>query len=186
MLPMLLASMQPSLPDGGSNVIVEIAGHFGIKPYLLLAQIVNFIIVACILAFFVVKPIQAKLDERSKLIDEGLKRSEESQKTLAAAKTQKDEIIAEAQREVQGLIERYQKEVQEFESRKRLEAQKEAAQLLEKARKDLEIQHEQQIVKAQEHLAQLVVALSEKSLGDTLTEEQKERFSQNTMEALKK
>jgi len=186
MLPMLLASIQTSLPDGGNNAILEIAGNFGIKPQLLLAQIVNFIIVALILTFFVIKPIQAKLDERNKLISDGLKRAEESQKTLESAQTQKEEIVAQARSSVQALMERSQKEVQDYSLKKRQEAESEAAVLLEKAKKELEFQQEQQIEKSQRRLAELVVQLAEKSLGEDLTEEQKKRFSERMLESLKK
>ena len=186
MIVALLALIDPAQSGAGNNAILQIAGQFGIKPQLLMAQIVNFIIVACILTFFVVKPIQSKLDERSKLISDGLKRAEESEKTLAAAKAEKEAIIGEARATVQSLIERSQKEMQEFEGKKRQEAQKESVAMLEKARRDLAMDHEQQIARAQKELATLVITLAERSLEENLTHEQKNRFAEKTAEALKK
>lgn len=176
-------SIHVSSPEG-ANAILQIAGQFGIKPHLLLAQIVNFAIVACILYFFVIKPIEKTLDERAKAIDEGLKRAEESEKTLQDAKTQREEIITGARREVQNLVERTQKEMMEFESQKRVAAERESAELLEKAKRDLKQEHEQQIAKAQKELAAIVVQLAEKSLEETLTPEQKQRFADKVTTSL--
>jgi F-type H+-transporting ATPase subunit b len=182
----LLAVVDPAAANPeGANAIMQIAGQFGIKPYLLLAQMVNFGIVAAILWFFVIKPIQKTLDERAGVIDEGLKRAEESQKTLAAAKAQKEEIINAARKEVQVMIEKAQKDLQEYSSSTRTEAQREAAELLEKARRDLIAENAQQISKAQQELAAIVVSLAEKSLEENLTEDQKQRFSKRVAETLK-
>ncbi len=167
-----------------ANQIVQMAGEFGIKPWLLLAQIVNFALVAAILYFLVLKPIEKKLDERAKLIDEGLRRSEESQQILDAARAQEQKIVGEARHQAQGLVERAQKEIEEFVSAKRTEAAREATELLEKTTRSLANEQQIQIAKAQRQIAQMVVSLAEKSLEETLTEEQKARFAERVAQGM--
>ena len=186
MINLLLAAIEPVVTTAtaaapaaaeGSNQIIEIAHQFGIKPYLLLAQIINFALVAAILYFFVIKPIQSKLDERAKLIDDGLKRSEETNQILAAANAQREQIITGARREAQALVEKAQKEIAAYEAIKRTEAQQEALELEQASIRSLALEQERQIAKAQHEITNLVVSLSEKSLEETLTPDQRSRFA---------
>ena len=58
-------------PGEGGGVISELAGNFGISWPTLVAQMVNFCIVALVLYKFAVKPIAATLDERQQKIADG-------------------------------------------------------------------------------------------------------------------
>lgn len=169
-----------------ANQIVKIGQAFGVKPWLLLAQVSNFGLVASLLYFFVIKPIQGQLDARAKLIDEGLKRSEESAKILAEANAQKDSIITGARREAQSLTERTQKEMQAFEAARRQQAQQEAAQIAETAARNLQLAERQQLEASERKLAEIVVTLAEKSLAEDLTADQKSRFAARVGGALGK
>jgi F-type H+-transporting ATPase subunit b len=162
----------------GSNQIVEISQAFGIKPWILLAQVINFSIVAAILYFFVIKPIQSKLDERAKLIDEGLKRSEETQALLKAAHDEKEIILQQARKEAKTMTENAQKEISAFQEAKRAEVQKQTADMLAAAEVRQQEEYRSQMKKAQNELADVVVKLAEKSLEENLTGDQKLRFNQ--------
>lgn len=187
MLTALLAALEPAAASAPSaNQIVQISEAFGVKPWLLLAQIINFGLVAAILYFFVIKPIQGKLDERARLIDEGLKRAEESAKVLADAQAEKDAVLTDARRQAQSLVERSHKEMQGFEAKSREEAQREAQQILEAAQKRIALEQQQQFQKAERDIAGLVVQLAEKSLEENLTPEQKTRFAERVATSLKK
>lgn len=184
MLTGLLAAIEAT-PPASANQIVQIAGTFGVKPWLLLAQIINFGLVASILYFFVIRPIQGKLDERAKLIDEGLKRSEESAKVLAAAQEEKAQLLTDARRQAQQIVEQTSKDMQAFEAKSREEAQREAQQILEAAQKRIVLEQQQQFQKAQTQIAGLVVTLAEKSLEETLTPDQKTRFAERVAASIK-
>lgn len=181
----LLASIEPAAAAPSANQIVQIAGAFGVKPWLLLAQVINFGLVASVLYFFVIRPIQGQLDARAKLIDEGLKRSEESAKILAQAQDEKAQMITDARRQAQQIVEKTSKEMQQFEAKTREEAQREAQQILEAAQKRIQLEQEQQFQKAQTQIAGLVVSLAEKSLEETLTPDQKTRFAERVSAAIK-
>ena len=182
----LLASVEPGATVESANQIVQIGQAFGVKPWLLLAQIINFCLVASILYFFVIRPIQGKLDERARLIDEGLKRAEDSARILADANAQKENLLTQARRDAQSLVEKTQKEMQAWEATRRQQAQQEAAQIAETAAKNLQLEQRQQLERAQNDIANMVVALAEKSLEETLTPEQKAKFAARVGGALQK
>ena len=71
----LVLAQMSSMPKGTPwkwGVISELAGNFGISCWTLIAQMVNFCIVALVLYKFAVKPIAATLDERQQKIADGL------------------------------------------------------------------------------------------------------------------
>jgi len=171
-------------PVETANQIVQIGQAFGVKPWLLLAQMINFCLVAGVLYFFVIKPIQGQLDVRAKLIDEGLKRSEESARVLAAAEAQKAEMIASARREAQAMVEKTQKEMQTWEASRRTQAQQEAALIAETAARNLSLDQRQQVERAERELTSLVVTVAEKALEESLTAEQKTKFAQRMNERM--
>src|SRR5690242_6848195 len=65
--------------------ITKITQDFGLRVPLLLAQILNFLIVAFLLWRFAFKPVLAALQARQQKIESGLKYSEEMEAKLAAA-----------------------------------------------------------------------------------------------------
>lgn len=100
-----------------------ILGTFGIQPGLFVAQLINFSIVVFVLTKWVFKPLLKTMDERKKTIDDGLKRSEESEKTLVEAQKTKEEIVHGAHAEAQEIV-NDARDRGEMEKQKRIEASK--------------------------------------------------------------
>ena len=174
---LFLASIEVATTGEGSNQLVQIAQAFGVKPYLLLAQMINFALVAWILHSLVLKPIQKQLDARAQKIDEGLKQSELARQTLAQAQQERDALILEARKHAQQIVDQSQKEITAYEVKRRLDAEHEAVALREQTLRTLALEQEQAIKKAQDDIAQVVINLAQKGLAEELTPEQKERFA---------
>jgi F-type H+-transporting ATPase subunit b len=182
----LLASIIPTTIGEGSNQIMILAGQFGIKPHLLLAQIVNFCLVAWILYVLVLRPVRKSLDSRARTIDEGLRKSEEAVQTLKKAHGEADDLLAEAQKKAAEIIGISQKQAAELEAKSRAITQKESAELLQKARQDAKAEYAASLAASKEGLAKVVVELSEKALGEELTPDQRTRFAQKAAETFNK
>jgi len=78
---------------------MEALGNLGINLSYLVVQILNFFIVMLIMSFWAYKPILKVLDERSNKIAKSLEDARKSEESLAAAQSEADKIISEAQAE---------------------------------------------------------------------------------------
>ena len=101
-----------------------ILGTFGIKPSLFIAQLINFAIVVFVLKKWVFTPLLKTIDERRKVIDEGLKHSEEAEKIHAQAKEDEQTILRDARVQGQEIVDQM-KEQGEKEKQMRIIASNE-------------------------------------------------------------
>jgi F-type H+-transporting ATPase subunit b len=76
--------------------LAKITHDFGISVPFILAQVLNFLIVAFILWKFAFKPVMVTLDERQQKIASGLKYADEMQAKLAATQQETAAIIKTA------------------------------------------------------------------------------------------
>ena len=83
---------------------MEILNQFGIKPILLAAQVVNFLILLFILKKFLYKPILKVLEERKKKIAESLQNAEEIEKRLNEVTDREAESLLKSAREGEKII----------------------------------------------------------------------------------
>ena len=75
---------------------MEIVKEFGLNPYLLAAQIVNFLIILYILKKLLYKSVLDMLKKRSDSIKEGIKQAEEGRLTLEKALEEEKKILSDA------------------------------------------------------------------------------------------
>ncbi len=75
---------------------MDILNEFGIKPILLAAQVVNFLILLYILKRFLYKPILKVLNERKNKIADSLKNAEEIERKLVEISEEEQKRIAKA------------------------------------------------------------------------------------------
>jgi F-type H+-transporting ATPase subunit b len=180
----LLATVDPVTLGEGSNQIMVLANQFGIKPHLLLAQIVNFCLVAWIFYALVLRPIRNSLDKRAMTIDEGLRRAEDAKQTLTKAHKDAEELVNAAQRQASDIVEASRKAAADYEAREHAAVTAERGELLEKARADAQTEYRDSLRQNRDALANMVVQLSEKALGEELTPEQRTRFAERAAEKL--
>lgn len=75
------------------NKLTMITKKFGVSMPTLVAQMVNFCLVAVALYFLAVKPVAATLDERQQKISDGLQYAEEMKTQLAEAERERAEKV---------------------------------------------------------------------------------------------
>ena len=84
--------------------------QLGIEPKLLLAQIVNFLIIAFVLTKLLYKPILAMLEKRKKEIAQGLELTEKMRLAEEKYKEKEEKLLSEARREARTIVEAAEKE----------------------------------------------------------------------------
>lgn len=108
--------------------------EFGIKPVLLLAQVVNFFILLFLLNKFLFKPILKVLEERKEKIAESLANSEKIKLELERIEEEHDKKLAAAAKEYKKIIE---------------EATVSAGQIIEEAHFKAQVDIDKMIIKAE-------------------------------------
>ena len=175
--PLLFLAQVVAEPAGSTNPVVQISRDFGLRPNLLLAQIVNFTIVAFLLWKFAFKPVMATITERQQKIDSGLTYAEEMKAKLEAAQQASSAQLREAALAGQKIVADAQKAAKEITDRQQQEAVEKANGLITKAQAAIELEKNKMLAEARTEIARLVVATTQRVLAKELTDADRSRYN---------
>ncbi|MEM6282092.1 MAG: F0F1 ATP synthase subunit B [Chloroflexota bacterium] len=144
------------------------AGALGINAGFLLAQTVNFLIVAVALYFLMVGPMGNMLDERKNTIEKGLQDAQEAANARRNAEADAEKIRTEARAEVQKTIEEGRQRGEELAASIRSEAQEEAEKIRSDAREAAAVEKEAELAGLRSQVATISVALANRLIGEAL------------------
>jgi len=111
------------------------------KPGAFISQLISFIIVLVLLGKFVIPRILQTLDKRQAVIREGIENAEKARQDLAAATARSEQLITDASRQAQVIIDRATKNAEQI-----------ARQIEEEARVRAEQINQQQIARIQQEV----------------------------------
>lgn len=159
----------------------ELVQQFGINGFLLIAQIVNFLIVLYLLKRFAFGPILKLLEDRKNTISESQKNAEETEKLLAKTEEREKEVLKNAQSQAQEIIEDAKKQAILLQQQSEETTKARIEKMLEDAQKKIQ----EQTSLAEKQLASQVTHLSVELLEKTLkgffgAKEQKEVIEKAT------
>ncbi|HEY9155510.1 MAG TPA: F0F1 ATP synthase subunit B [Opitutaceae bacterium] len=163
---------------GLSETVTKIAGDFGVTVPAVLAQVVNFSIVAAILWFAAFKPVMASIQERQEKIQAGLKYAEDMKAQLAAAQQESAVVIKNAHAEASRLIEESRRTAKEVVEKSQKEATDRANELIQKAQQAIELEHRKMLAETRSEIARLVVATTERVLSKRLSETDRAAYNE--------
>jgi F-type H+-transporting ATPase subunit b len=150
--------------------ITKIMHDFGISLPFILAQIVNFSIVAFILWRFAFKPVLATLDARQRKIAEGLAYADEMKAKLEATQQQSAVILKQASADASRIIEDARKAGKEYLDRHTQETTAKVNDMVSKGRQALELEQKKMMADARTEIARLVVVTTERVLAKKLSD----------------
>lgn len=166
------------------QAITQIADQFGVRGPFLIAQIINFVVVASLLWFLAFKPVMKTITERQKKIDDGLKYADEMKAKLEAAKQAADAQIHEAQVKSQQLIEEARKAAKEFSDKQQQEAVEKANGLITKAQAAIELEKKKMLAEARTEIARLVVSTTQRVLAKDLSDADRGKYNDSAAREL--
>lgn len=166
------------------NKLTMITEKFGITWPTLIAQMINFIIVAAVLYFFAVKPVAATLDERQQKIADGLQYAEEMKTQLAEAERERAEKVKQAAVDAQAILTEAREQSKEMIEKKTQEAAAQAEAILRKASEATELERQKMLTEVRQEVARLVVATSATVLARDLSDSEKQTFSDSAAKEL--
>ena len=164
--------------------ITKIAQDFGISLPNLLAQILNFSVVAYILWRFAFKPVLATLDERRRKIAAGLQYAEEMKAKLEAAQQESAASAKRAQIEATRIIDEARKSAKEFLDKQIQESAAAANDILAKAQQAIELEKRKMLAEARTEIARLVVVTTQRVLARELSEADRTRYNESASREL--
>lgn len=183
---LFLAEAAAPASGGAVETITKISHDFGLNVPSLVAQIVNFVLVAGLLWWFAFKPILATIGERQKKIDSGLKYAEEMKAKLDAAQHAVEAQFKEAQLKGQQIVAESQKAARELSDKQQLEAVERANGIITKAQAAIELEKTKMLSEARTEVARLVVETTQRVLAKELSELERARFNEAAARELTK
>jgi len=151
--------------------MAELIHALGINWKLLIAQIVNFAILAFVLQRFVYAPIVKLLAERKKRIEDAEKNVIEIQKKLEGIKLLEEKTLSEARSRSGIMLKEAEKTALKLRGELVENAQREALKIIADGKKKLAEEEKSAALSLKRELGSLISLSIEKTVGDVLTKE---------------
>lgn len=146
----------------------ELISTFGLDWRLLIIQMINFGILLFVLKRFLYGPVMSMLDERKKVIEQGIKDAEEAARKNKDAEAEGTIIIAEATREGDSIIAKAQVRAEEKGANIMSVAEEKAALLARDAEMRAQETKEKAMRESRDEIAKAAILVAEKILrGET-------------------
>lgn len=178
--PIEAIEMQTEAPASGSFV-----GRFGLDPWLLLAQVVNFLIVLYVLNRFVFRPLLQTMRERNRSIERGLADAEAAAAARAAAAAEKDRVLAAARAEAGETVRGAEAEASRVRESVLRRAEEEAAAMHDRAEREAGELKAGAVAAAAGEVGGLVVDVAERVLARSLTPKDRAAYREAALKELK-
>jgi F-type H+-transporting ATPase subunit b len=187
-IPLLAAATDntPSVLDSGIDAIQQVVGPFGVKPTLLIAQIINFAIVAFVVYQFGIKAVLVTMDERNKKIADGLKYTDERKKKLADTEVQQMEVLKQASLEGKKVITEARDTAKALAEKVAQDATRQAEDTLKKGQAAIALERQQMLNDLRREVATLVVSTTHRVLDRDLTPEERARYNASAAQDMSK
>jgi len=150
---------------------LDILNNIGINPVFLLAQIVNFIVLAILLRALLYGPITRMLDERRARIEKGLEDARAAEAARANAEAERQRILDEARAEAQKLRAETIRQAEMAAEKIRADAKAEADKLRTDALNELSSERDKMLSELRGQVAALAIAAANKIIGAALDEQ---------------
>ena len=136
-----------------------------------IVELITFLIMLAILARYVYPEIVRLAEARQRAIAEQLKEAEQDRADAEKRLKEAEEKLNDARKTAQGVIEAATKSGEQLRQELRQKAEEESKRAIETARKEIEAEREQAVRSVRSEVAGLVVAATEKVIGETLDDE---------------
>ncbi len=159
-------------------------GTLGINSTLFIFQLINFIVVALILWFLILKPLTKKMAERQQIIDESLDNAKKVGENLEKSEQEYQKKLKAARIEAEKVIEKASLEADKTGAELRAKAKQDIEKLVAQAKANIKIEKEEMMAGLKAETANLIVLALEKILDEKVTAEKDKKFVKEVLEKL--
>jgi len=133
-----------------------------------IVELITFLVMTAILARYVYPEIVRLAEARQRQVTEQLKDAERARAAAEATLKEAEAKLVDARKTAQSVIDAAGKSAEQLRQELKQKAEDEAKRLLESARKEIEAERDQALQSVRNEVAGLVVAATEKVIGETL------------------
>lgn len=159
-------------------------GKLGINPYLLVAQLINFGLLAFLLSRLLYRPVLNALQSRTARIQESIENAEQVKQQLARAQQDYDAQLGRARQEAGQIIAQANERAQVQAREVLANAQADAARIKAEAQQQAQLEREQLLRGLQGQLANLVTQTASTVIGQELRDGGHDRLIQQSISDL--
>ena len=163
------------LATTGTAGVIEINGT-------VIVEILTFLVMLAILARYVYPRIVDVAEARQRAITEQLREAERTRAEAEGDRKDAQAQLDEARRTAQGVLDNAGKSAAQLRQEVRQKAEDESRRIVESARKEIEVEREQAVRSVRNQVAGLVVAATEKVIGETLDERKHRQLIEQAIE----
>lgn len=163
----------------------ELIEGLGLDWKILIAQIVNFTILLLVLWKFAYKPLKKMLHDRTHKIEESLKNAEQIEQNLKGSESKRDEVLSQARRDAQELLDKAQAEGKALKEEMTTRAKTEVEKIVGEAHADIARAKETMIREAKAEIGDMVIAASEKVLSEKLDAKHDHELIEKALKGMK-
>lgn len=161
--------------------IAGVAGTFGLRGDLFVAQLVNFLLVLLVLWKFAYKPILKALDEREKKIAKSVLDAELVTKRLQDAEKEKAEILRLAREEADAFARKSLEDTQARKTEMVGAAKQEVERVIAHGKAQLTEEHDAMMVAMRKEIVEIAIAAATKVLGESITEKKSQSLAEEVV-----
>ncbi len=162
-----------------------VLASLGLNVSLFVFQLINFLIVALIIWFLILKPLTKKLLERQKMIEQGLADAEKAKENVSRSESDYQTKLTKAREAADQVLNQAQGEAQQIAETMKTQAKQEIERLTLQAKSQLLREKEEMMGVIKKETAELVVAAVEKILEEKMTPEKDKKLIEETLKAVK-
>lgn len=163
---------------------MELLQQLGINGKLLLAQVINFVVLAFVLYKLAYKPLLRLLDKRSKTIAQSLSDAKKVQEQLTASTAERDRLLSETERASEAMLVQARTQAEQLRAQMLVKAKEDLAVEQKRAAQEAEAEKARVFNEAKRDLADLVVSASAKVLGEKMTAAKDKELAERTIHQL--
>lgn len=143
----------------------------GIDPKILIGDIITFVILLIVLKKYAYKPFLAVLEKRRSMIEEGVQKSQDAEKSLQKIRTLAEEVKAAQEKRAKEVMVAAEAKAQEKTKIILAGAEDEKAKIIETAKKAMDQERVAARERQEREAVDLAIALAEKVLQEKITKE---------------
>ena len=128
--------------------------------------IINLIVLFLLLRHFLINPVSNIMEQRRKLIADGLQNAQDTQDAANRLKAEYEEALSGAKKESAEIVDKARIDARAEYDRIDGEAGAKAGNIIENAKENVRIEREQTMKELQSQIAGLAIASAEKIVGD--------------------
>jgi F-type H+-transporting ATPase subunit b len=147
-----------------------------------IVELITFIVMLAVLARYVYPEIVKLAEARQRQIAEQLREAEQARASAEERLKEAEARLNEARKTAQSVIEAANKSAEQLRQEMRQKAEEESKRTIEAARKEIEAERDQAVRAVRGEVAGLVVAATEKVIGETLDDHKHRQLIERAIE----